>query len=333
MTGRILSFIFGVVLLLPVAGLAEDANLLEGKPIISFYQATFRPVSTQTGQLRIAIRQFSRNGANYWLLVHPDSLETEILPEWLLDFTRRTPEWAWRRTPYIKALTKHTAAPFSLFNDGITRAEHGVPGFFLTIDLCPSVRPLEKNFIGNVVGLPQSQKGPVPIAIALAGLWANQHPDDLEWLQAQSKAGRLAITWINHSYSHPFDKTQPNNRTFLLTPGIDLNSEILTTERLMLEKGLLPSPFFRFPGLISDQNLMQAIARLGLIPIGNDTWLGLGETPQPGNIMLVHGMGSETEDIGLALSFYEQYKQQFNNGSLSLLPLKMAFSGVGATMP
>jgi hypothetical protein len=297
---------------------------------IASYQPIFRPVYTQGGQAKIAIRQLTHGHAAYWLVINPFSLEAELLPETALNLSREVPEPLWQATPYFRALSKHTAAPFPLFNDGISRADQHAPGFFLTVDLCPSLKPLEQFFLESTARLPQSRKGPVPVAIALTGAWANNHQAELQWLQSQAAAGRLAITWINHSYSHPYDKSQPNNLTFLLTPGIDLNTEILAMERLMLSRGIVPAPFFRFPGLISDQKAVQTLFSLGLIPIGSDAWLALGETPQPGSIILVHGNGNEGAGIKLALAFYEKHQKELAEGSLRLFPLARAFSGVAA---
>ena len=61
----------------------------------------------------------------------------------------------------------------------------------------------------------------------------------------------------------------------------------------MLKNGLLPSAFFRFPGLVSDQQLVYRITDLGLIPIGTDAWLAKGQQPQAGSIVLIHGNGNE----------------------------------------
>jgi len=61
----------------------------------------------------------------------------------------------------------------------------------------------------------------------------------------------------------------------------------------MLRNGLLPSVFFRFPGLVSDQQLVFKITDFGLIPIGTDAWLAKGQAPQAGSIVLIHGNGNE----------------------------------------
>jgi hypothetical protein len=65
----------------------------------------------------------------------------------------------------------------------------------------------------------------------------------------------------------------------------------------MLKNGLLPSAFFRFPGLVSDQQLVYKITGFGLIPVGTDAWLAKGQQPQAGSIVLIHGNGNEPTGV------------------------------------
>ena len=120
-----------------------------------------------------------------------------------------------------------------------------------------------------------------------------QHPSDLEWLKQMERKGEIYITWINHSYNHRVSKTLPLKENFLLEPCTDINYEVLETEKAMLKSGLLPSVFFRFPGLVSDQQLVYRITDFGLITVGTDAWLAKGQQPQAGSIVLIHGNGNE----------------------------------------
>ena len=60
----------------------------------------------------------------------------------------------------------------------------------------------------------------------------------------------------------------------MLTKGLDPDYEILQTERLLIANGGTPSVFFRFPGLVSNSPLMDAVRRHHLIvlvhPNGNE---------------------------------------------------------------
>ena len=68
---------------------------------------------------------------------------------------------------------------------------------------------------------------------------------------------------------------------------------MLATERELLERGLLPSVFFRFPGLVSSRALVETVVSLGLVPLGSDAWLAKGQQPGDGSIVLVHGNSNE----------------------------------------
>jgi hypothetical protein len=133
----------------------------------------------------------------------------------------------------------------------------------------------------------------VPVALSVTGLWMNKHQEDLAWLKEMQAKHEIYITWINHSYNHRVSKSAPLKENFLLEPGTNINDEVLETEKDMLANGLLPSVFFRFPGLVSDQKLVFSITDFGLIPIGTDAWLAKGQKPQAGSIVLIHGNGNE----------------------------------------
>ena len=148
---------------------------------------------------------------------------------------------------------------------------------------------------------------PVPIGIAVSGEWIKKHGEEFKWL---AKERKLRITWINHSYTHPYSKDLPLKENFLLSQGVDFEREVLETEKLLLENGITPSPFFRFPGLVSNSGLAEKLKRLSLIPIGAQSWLAKKETPEKGGIILVHGNGNEPKDKKL-MAFYKENETAF----------------------
>jgi len=156
----------------------------------------------------------------------------------------------------------------------------------------------------------------------MTGSWLANHRDELAWLVGQIREGKLAVTWVNHSYSHPYEPKAPLERNFLLTPGSDFEREVLATEQLLLENGLLPAPFFRFPGLVADGRLLEKLRRLALIPIGSDAWLAKGENPTSGSFILVHGNGNEPQGIKKIMPLLRKEE------GIRLLPLGRAFAGV-----
>jgi len=159
----------------------------------------------------------------------------------------------------------------------------------------------------------------------ISGSWIHNHEADLVWLKDQIAAGKLSITWVNHSFTHPYDPAAPLEKNFLLMNKAVFTHEVLSLEQLLLEQGLTPSPFFRFPGLVSDRELMEILGTLCLIPVGSNAWLAKGQSPHPGSIILVHANGNEPEGIRRLISLYEKLRDTFRRGSTALLPLKDAF--------
>jgi hypothetical protein len=318
---RVLTLFF-LTLLLILLLFGAAASRLPAASQISDYQPVFIPFYDEEGTLLAAIRKFNRADHRHYLVLDPQHfMLSEMTAENVLS-ARPAGFEAWRQTPFSLALIRQTSPPYLLQNDGLREAEHPVPGFFLTADLCPSKKPLDRVFIETTMALPL--KPPVPLALMVSGLWIQRHEADLTWLKDQVAAGKLAITWVNHSYTHPYDPAAPLERNFLLMLKKGFTNEVLFLERLLLEQGVLPSPFFRFPGLVSDRQLIESLRDLCLIPVGSSAWLAKGESPQAGNIILVHANGNEPEGIRLLLSFYDRQREAFRRGSTALLPLREA---------
>ena len=198
----------------------------------------------------------------------------------------------------MRAVAQSAEAPGLVHRGFLQNAglAHGAAaGAFVTGDLCPSRRPLDRPFFDKL-----AIEGPhTPVALSISGLWLLHHFADYRWLLDRQAAGALDILWVDHTYHHPYRRGVPDDRNFLLTKGVDADAEILDTERLLIANGQTPSLFFRFPGLISSAPLMQAVRRHHLISLGADAWLALGQRPGEGSIVLVHPNGNE--EAGLAL--------------------------------
>jgi hypothetical protein len=242
------------------------------------------------------LRQFDNAGKTYFMLVNPQTLETRIDEMGFYEAKPMTLSEArqfFKNTPYIKAINAAEKQSKHIQDAGI---ESGMPketGITLTADLCPSHRPLDKRIFTDIFKEFQKVERPVPVALSITGVWMRQHPEDLEWLKQMQASHEIYVTWINHSYNHRVSAKLPLKENFLLEPGTDINYEVLETEKAMLKNGLLPSVFFRFPGLVSDQQLVYQITGFGLIPIGTDAWLAKGQQSQSGSIVLIHANGNE----------------------------------------
>lgn len=315
--------LFFRTLFLTLLLLGAAATHLPAASRISDYQAVFIPFYDEDGTLLAAVRKYNRADHRHYLVLDPQRFALSEMTAVKVLSTRPASDEAWRETPFSLALIRQTSPPYPVQNDGLREAEHPVPGFFLTADLCPSKKPLDRVFIEATMALPL--KPPVPVALMISGLWIQRHEADLAWLKDQLAAGKLAITWVNHSFTHPYDPAAPPEKNFLLMRKKGFIDEVLFLERLLLEQGLIPSPFFRFPGLVSDRQLIESLCNLSLIPVGSSAWLAKRESPQAGSIILVHANGNEPEGIRLLLSFYDKQRESFRQGATALLPLREAF--------
>ncbi len=308
------------MLALAAPGAAQDAQGVSGYRV--FFAVCHAP---RCETPLVALRTFTRRGQHLVLAVDPESLATRVLPadDMKLD------EVSWERvreetrdTPYGKALADSERSATAEQDAGIVHALTPGNGVVLTIDLCPSARPLDRRlFTGLFLGFAQAEK-PVPVGIAITGRWMIQHPKDLAWLRQREREGEIAVTWINHSFNHRYDERLPLSRNFLLESGTDPDLEVLATEKAMIDRGLLPSVFFRFPGLVSDPELVGRVVAYGLITVGSDAWLAKNEVPSAGSIVLVHGNGNEPAGVDklLALVKHEQTAIREKSWVLSDLP-------------
>ena len=312
-----LNLAFSLLFLLPLliswlpapASAGVEAHITE-------YRVIRTPARDASGRLLLAIRSFRSDGAAHLLVVDPVTFQSLDLPAATLKLSGAAAEPSLRSSPFMRALERYDSPPYPLQNGGATRAEAKVDGMFLTVDLCPSRRPFERELFQ---ALAATGKGvPVPVAVSISGVWLAKHPEEFSYLKRESAAGRLAITWMNHSFHHVYDPRAPLVRNFLLTPGTDFSSEVLELEKLLLARGVVPSPFFRFPGLVSDAATVARLRELSLIPIGSDAWLAKGESPGKGSFILVHGNGNEPKGVKLFLPMLK-------SGDLHLLPLPEAF--------
>lgn len=260
------------------------------------YRAIYKACRTAGGDTRLALRSMMVDSKPILLTIDPITLATTLEDARVWSCADTTDE-AQAATRFGRALI--SAPPF-VRSSGIFRDEglvHGATdGVFVTGDLCPSHRPLDRAFLEML-----AQSGArTPIALSISGLWLAHHADDFHWLQEQSRNGALAITWVNHSFTHPFDPWRPIAQDFLLRPGIDLAAEILDTERLLIAQGETPSAFFRFPALVANAALVDAVRAFHLIVLGADSWLVLSPTvPRDGAIILVHPNGNEPGGLRL----------------------------------
>ncbi|KPJ67927.1 MAG: hypothetical protein AMJ43_02620 [Coxiella sp. DG_40] len=294
---------------------------------ITNYTNTFIPLYTKTGNLRIAIRYFTNNQKNYFLVVNPRTFKTEVVKTGILyardpktNFEENPGYFKWKQikeTPYVKDLLKFTKWQGNIQDAGITHSLYSKTGYFLTVDMCPSNRPFEKDFYHKLVSIAKLERKPFPVAICISGLWIMGHAQEFNYLLDAEKNHKLNITWVNHTLSHLYFSDLAFEKNFVLFKFTDVKNEIFGVEKLLLAHNLIPSVFIRFPGLVANRNLLLQIQKLGLIPLGTDAWLAMGQVPKNGSIILVHGNSNEHPGI-------EKIIPILNDHQIKWLPLKEA---------
>lgn len=282
---------------------AEDCGLRLTPPpqgaaalsAVADYQPTLKACVSDGGERAFAIRTMTAGGEPAALLADPERLTTRLERHacWTC---RDASEDELAGTRMGRAIAASAKAPGVehrgfLENAGLTRGAR--PGAFVTGDLCPSARPLDRGFFTAL-----KATGPhAPVALAISGLWLAHHGQDFRWLTALRDAGALDIVWVNHTFTHPYRLKRPDALNYLLSRRVDPEREILDTERLLIANGETPSLFFRFPGLVSSDPLMRTVRRFHLVTLGADAWLAIGQKPGPGSIVLVHPNGNEPEGL------------------------------------
>jgi len=189
----------------------------------------------------------------------------------------------------------------------------------VTFDMCPSRRPMESEIFEYLAKFGKEVGYPIPVAFCMSADWILNHLSDFQQLVQYHTEGKLNITWVNHSYTHP--KSMP----FLADQQYDAtfkSHEVIDTERIMIEYGVLPSVFFRFPGLIDSPIRLRELNELGLIPIHADAWLAKGEKPRDGSIILLHGNGNEHIGIEMFRKWVTPKEKQFINGQRKFVELQ-----------
>ena len=68
---------------------------------------------------------------------------------------------------------------------GLSRILGRDRGIVLSVDLCPSHKPLDRRIVRRVWDSFRHDDKPVPVSFSLSGTWIRNHADDLAWLESQ----------------------------------------------------------------------------------------------------------------------------------------------------
>ncbi|MGJ1363155.1 polysaccharide deacetylase family protein [Sphingobacterium spiritivorum] len=286
------------------------------------YKVDWSLLEKKDSQL-ISLRSFTADSKAYFLAVDPVTLQTRVI---LSDGYKRTRSTyaaicsRFNKTAYIRGFDLVRRTEQNIQNAGLDLRMPQEQGINLTIDLCPSHKPFDRVIFQSLFSAFKGKSGRLPVAISVSGKWMLKHQEDLNWLKNLDKDGALQITWVNHSYSHVYNN-QPLTSNFLLSKGTNMDVEVLENEKLMLRNGILPSVFFRCPGLVSDKAVIDKLLSYGLIAVGSDAWLAKGQHPADGSIVLIHGNGNEELGVKDFIKLLQQENTAIRSGHWTLYNL------------
>ncbi|AKU97405.1 hypothetical protein AKJ09_04069 [Labilithrix luteola] len=273
----------------------------EARVSTSAIAATFGQ-AIASGRTLLVTRRLTVQGIDARFVVDAASYETSVVPTAALEAKSRPAQSGDRvgETPFAKSLATLAASHEALSHVSSDAPNLGAAEpFALTIDMCQSKKLWEERLFDWAVNLSSVRSKPTPVGIAMTGVWAKAHPDELGRLLEWEHENKLAITWINHSSTHPLHCLDQScrNAEFLTASSVDFEEEVLGLERVLLGRGIVPSTIFRFPGLIHDEERLAQLSKLSVMPLDADAWIAKGQPIKPRAVVLVHGNGNEPEGI------------------------------------
>ena len=176
------------------------------------YQPVLKSCVSGDGRKAVAIREMTVSGLKLDLLADPEALTTRLERAacWTCSEMSEPELKSTRMGRAISELAEASGLIHRGFlqNAGLT---HGAAtGDFLTGDLCPSKRPLDRAFFTRL----EAASPHAPIALSVSGLWLIHHSADFRWLLDQRNSGALDLLWVDHTYHHPYRAKTRRRREF-----------------------------------------------------------------------------------------------------------------------
>ncbi len=178
-----------------------------------------------------------------------------------------------------------------------------VTNLILTTDLCPIRTNYNWDFFTELISYQKKHNIHIPLVIFFTGRWIQSNPASFQQIR---KSG-LPFIAGNHTFSHHILKDKYTVAEF--------EKDVLKNETVLLEKGILPSPFFRFPGLKYQLPYLQALDRMSLLPVDVAIWMGQKVIPDWG-VILVHSNGVENVEVQRLKKYLKQQLSSMQSGKL-----------------
>lgn len=204
-------------------------------------------LSFAAGAPIVVLRSFRLDDADVLLIVDATNLQTAVVERETLEQTTREATGAEANVShYASLLDTHGLQPFDCIDIARISPTHLRPrAMSPSLSTCANRTGLGTKIFSKASWLVLMRMGvATPIGIAITGLWAERHASELAQLIEWQSAGKLAITWINHSYSHPVGADQ----SFLTNPKVDFTANVIDLERALLEHGQTPLCVSSFSG-------------------------------------------------------------------------------------
>jgi|GEM_PF-2168464 peptidoglycan/xylan/chitin deacetylase (PgdA/CDA1 family) len=251
----------------------------------------------------------------FYYFINMDTLTYGITDEWDIrkDFTQ-TGDGQDHKFTRLKKIISARERPFGTSGQDKALPDSN-PGnmtnIVLTSDLCPTSKHFARRFYESLSEYGKKSGGPVRIVIFFSGRWLERHPEDLREIK------KFPINFIagNHTYDHPII-SGGYLREFLI-------GEVTNTEMIMLENGLLPSYFFRFPGLRHTASDIKILDSINITAIDANAWMGNNFTNW--NVLLVHSNGNAISEVDAFTNFIQ--------GPVDGIKFQGIFSLIGLYLP
>jgi len=261
------------------------------------------------------------------LLLNTQSLESSIL------FAKELPELSSckKNSSYHKLRKAVLKEPKRIANRGLKTGYKDA--YVLTVDMCPSSKNgFELDFFKALI----SKQEAFPVTISITQKWASSHRSEFELLKAWDDAKKLSVTWMNHGATHPYKRGVSIEKNFINLKSVRFKDEVLHNEAFLIKEGRVPSVFYRFAGLVSNDTAFDYLVKeLGLIPVGSSAWLAKGEKIQNRSLVLVHGNRNEPLGIRRLLQSHsrlrviglpEMFAMEAGKGQVQFIFLKKPLS-------
>lgn len=177
--------------------------------------------------------------------------------------------------------------PYGTFNESFKPESN--KNIVLTTDLCPTPNDFDRQFYSDLQSLAADHKTSIPLVVFISGDWARNHPEQL----GKIKSSGLNLIAGNHTFRHHILTNAQNIAVF--------TAELTNTEATLLANGVLPSYFFRFPGLIYHPAYMRTLDKLSIVAVSANVWMGT--KAKNWGILLVHSNGCASSEVRIFAKF------------------------------